>query len=129
MRCLRKIHIMFGKQQILTMTGFTKTILKKLESPILVPLKSNDVKVVGVEGGVPTEMVQRCIGRMCNWVGLAGEVVRAEFPDFAVSACLKVLDISAATHTNMSDEEHQSTIESLTRLSNSLELDPKRVVD
>ena len=60
-----------------------KILQRKFSLSLPGPVGSNQF-VVGEGNPVPTEIVQRCLQRMCNWICVMEETLQAEFPHFEI---------------------------------------------
>lgn len=49
--------------------------------------------IVGSSRGVPDDVLQRCLGRMRNWVHIAESTIDVEFPSFEVMQCFSVFNL------------------------------------
>jgi hypothetical protein len=70
-------------------SGYTQYMLQTLERTFTFQV-AGQVKVIG--GGVSDELIDRCLGRMQNWLVLAKATIQVEFPDFEFAQSLAVME-------------------------------------
>ena len=70
--------------------GFTQFMLDALSKPRIVPVSGQSI---GCSGGVPDTVLNSCLKYIREWLVVAREVCRAEFPNFRLLAAFQVFDI------------------------------------
>ncbi len=93
-RFLRRIDVLFVAGKCTEVPGYTSLMLDVLSRVRvwILPAAKGRTKVIrsiGVHGGVPAEMVERCMNRLRCWLRLARSALEAEFPSFELvqAAC------------------------------------------
>ena len=90
---VNKVHGLFGDSRgCLRVTGYTSTMLRFLEQPIVFTVRSQTCSI-GRHGGVLASQIDRCLGRMRCWMVLAKATLSAEFPDFDFLTSLSVFNL------------------------------------
>ena len=88
---VHKIDLLF-LQRGCRETGFTQHALEMLSHPHVAHVTSTEMKVLGGPDEI-TEIVTRCIQRMCNWVHLAIRPIRAEFPSYELIHMFSIFNL------------------------------------
>lgn len=70
--------------------GFTQFMLDALSKPRIVPVSGQSI---GCSGGVPDRVFNSRLKHLREWLVVAREVCRAEFPNFRLLAAFQVFDI------------------------------------
>ena len=70
--------------------GFTGFMLDALKRPRVVPVTG---QTVGCSGGVPDRVFAACLHHLREWLAVAREVCKAEFPNFRLLAAFQIFDI------------------------------------
>jgi hypothetical protein len=110
------VSALFGdSKQCLSVFGYTSVMMNLLREQVVWQIGGTTFSI-GFEGGVPADIVDRCLGRMRSYCILARAALAAEFPCFEISQAFHVFDASSPMP---SDAEVQ-----LHRLANPLHLDP-----
>eukprot|EP00435_Cladocopium_sp_Y103_P066961 s17_g29.t1 len=70
--------------------GFTQFMLDALQKPRIVPVTG---QTIGCSAGVPDQVFRSCLGHLKEWLVVAREICRAEFPNFRLLAAFQIFDI------------------------------------
>ena len=70
--------------------GFTQFMLDALSKPRIVPVSGQSIVC---SGGVPDRVFSSCLKYLREWLVVAREVCRAQFPNFRLLAAFQVFDI------------------------------------
>lgn len=109
-------------------TGYTKEVIKNLESEVTVVKKrGKTLTSFGGRGSVTEAVKEDCQNRMMNWVKLCHHVVKAEFPEFDLIHAFWVfsaLDLQMQSHDELDVPDWVSSLE---RLSKAFGLNGERV--
>eukprot|EP00973_Karenia_brevis_P011147 1508861-Karenia_brevis.AAC.1 len=77
------VDILFVEGKCVEMFGYTSLMLKTLSEPIVWAVKGQ-VNSIGIVGGVPQDIINKCLARMACWSKLLRATVAAEFPSFGL---------------------------------------------
>ena len=109
------ITALFGEQeQCLSVFGYTSVMLKLLKHQVVWTVNGT-THSIGVESGVPRDIVDRCLGRMRAYLVLARAALDAEFPSFEIAQSFRVFDLAAP----LADGSQH-----LARIGKALDIDP-----
>lgn len=82
---MNALEAAFGeREQCLSVFGYTRAMLETLRKPLVWNV-SGKVQSIGCEGGVPRDIIERCLGRMRCWIKLMQATVAVEFPSFEIA--------------------------------------------
>ena len=86
-------ELLFGDSaKCLTAFGYTRAMMDTLSKPLVWTIGSKTYSI-GKQGGVPAEIIERCLGRMRCWLKLMKSTVAAEFPSFEVASVWHLADV------------------------------------
>ena len=89
------ITALFGEQeQCLAVLSYTSVMLKLLKRQVVWTVNGT-THSIGVESGVPRDIVDRCLGRMRAYLVLARAALDSEFPNFEIVQSFRVFDLAA----------------------------------
>jgi hypothetical protein len=84
---VRTMDSLFGDDaKCLTHFGYTKAMLDTLKKPLVWTISGGKTCHLGCEGGVPPDIIERCLGRMRCLVNLVKSIVAVEFPSFEIAS-------------------------------------------
>jgi hypothetical protein len=78
----QRCQLLFGAKQGCLSSGYTQHMLRLLRKPRVLRLRGGEVKTLGGMGRPSQVIIDKCMQRMQNWMHLARQVTRAEFPNF-----------------------------------------------
>ena len=97
-----KITALFGSQkQCLNVFGYTSVMMNMLKEQIVYTVGKH-VRIVGMGGGVPDDVMERCLGRMRSWIILARAAYSAEFPSWEIAQAFQIFDVRTGMSENPS---------------------------
>ena len=88
----KQIRSLFVEGRCVTVFGFTSTMLKQLNSPVIFYVGKH-LRTLGSNAGVARDVMDRCLGRMQAWVKLAVSAMEAEFPHFEVAQAFEIFNL------------------------------------
>ena len=78
------LEALYGPQRhCLKVFGYTKAMITMLSKPIVWHVRGK-MRSIGMEGGPPEDMIQRCLDRMRTQQAIVQAVIAVEFPSFEV---------------------------------------------
>ena len=96
---LHRIKVLFIDGQAVHL-GYTKVMLTAARAVklVILPGSAGTALTVGNRGGVPQQVVQRCLKRMAGWVALVAKAIASEFPSYEVVQSFSVFNLSQNNH-------------------------------
>ena len=89
-----RLDTLFVQREVLQCPGHTTHLIGLLQSKeTTAVLKHGLLKILGGPDSVPPELLDRCIGRMCNWVTLVYTRVAAEFPNHDLLNSMSIFNL------------------------------------
>ena len=121
---VQNMKMLFVESQCVNM-GFTKAAIVLLARSRIFP-KDGEQHILGGDGAVTTEMVQRCCQRMKSFVRLAQESIDAEYPEWELCQAFQLFDLAIMRQPKC--DQNPTRQRSFSRLAQSLNLSETKLI-